>query len=78
MARTTLALDPTLLRQLKLRAVREGSSLQQVVNDLLRQALSAPPAPFRLELGGWDGIQDPSLDLFDRNSMFEFMEEGSR
>ena len=75
MARTTLAIEPSILRELKLRAARQGTSLQQVANDVLRQALAMPAPQFRLQLGSWSGMQHPGVDLFDRNSLFDFMEE---
>lgn len=50
MARTTIDLDPTVLRELKRRARREGKSLGRVASEVLSAALEpeapqAPPAP---------------------------------
>lgn len=48
MARTTIDLDPTVLRELKRRASREGKSLGRVASEVLSAALgreAAPPAP---------------------------------
>jgi plasmid stability protein len=44
--RTTIDLDPTVLRQLKARARREGKSLGRVASEVLGAALApeAPPA----------------------------------
>jgi plasmid stability protein len=49
MARTTIDLDPVILRELRRRGAREGKSMGQVASELLAQAvstgadLSAPP-----------------------------------
>lgn len=48
--RTTLDLDPTVLRELKLRAHREGKSLGRLASEVLSAALEEetpvrPPAP---------------------------------
>jgi hypothetical protein len=52
MARTTVDIDPTVLRQLKARQRREGKSLGRLVSELLSTAMQAagedeprPPAP---------------------------------
>jgi plasmid stability protein len=77
MARTTIAIEDALLRQVKQRAARKGATLQAEVNALLRQALAAPPRPgYELKLATWAGEQAPGVDLFDRNSLFEWMERG--
>lgn len=44
MARTTVDLDPSVLRELKARQVREGKTLGQVASELLARALAADPA----------------------------------
>ena len=49
MARTTIDLDPTVLRQLKARQRREGKTLGRLVSELLSTAMQADgdqsPAP---------------------------------
>jgi plasmid stability protein len=48
MARTTIDLDHTVLRELRRRGAREGKSMGQVASELLAQALASPvdlPAP---------------------------------
>ena len=47
MPRTTIDLDPTVLRELKRRARREGKSLGRLASEVLGAALApeAPPAP---------------------------------
>lgn len=43
--RTTIDLDPEVLRLLKLRQRREGKSLGQLASELLARALSEEPGP---------------------------------
>ena len=48
--RTTLDIDPSVLRELKFRQRREGKSLGQLASELLARALADEPAarpPFR-------------------------------
>jgi plasmid stability protein len=75
MARTTLNIDEAILRQIKRRAADEGRSVQAVVNELLRRALSTPPtAGFTLELRGWKAVERPGVDLLDRDKLFDLMD----
>ncbi len=76
MSRTTLAIDDDLLKQMKELAAREGRTVQEVVNDLLRQALvqqrkSSNP---KLVLRGWKAAEQPCVDLLDRNKLFDLMD----
>lgn len=51
MARTTIDIDPTVMRQLKARQRREGTTLGRLASELLSSAMQAegeeprPPAP---------------------------------
>jgi hypothetical protein len=48
MARTTIDLDPGVLRELRRRSSREGKSMGQVASELLARAVAEPtnlPAP---------------------------------
>ena len=48
MARTTIDLDPTVLRELRRRGAREGKSMGQVASELLTRAVATDrdlPAP---------------------------------
>ncbi|MGE3524761.1 MAG: hypothetical protein AB7I33_02470 [Gemmatimonadales bacterium] len=75
MPRTTLRFDPGILRELRLRAAREGTSVQAVANRLLREALSRPhPSSYRLELDGWSAEERPGVDLCDRDRLFDLMD----
>jgi plasmid stability protein len=75
-SRTTLAIDDDLLKRMKERAAHEGRTLQGVANDLLRQALvqqrqSSKP---KLVLRGWKASEQPGVDLFDRDKLFDLMD----
>ncbi|HET7711445.1 MAG TPA: ribbon-helix-helix protein, CopG family [Thermoanaerobaculia bacterium] len=76
MPRTTLALDEDLLRRLKEKAAREGRTMQDVANELLRMGLTRPRIPSRskLQLRGWKARLQAGVDLFDRNSLFDVMD----
>jgi plasmid stability protein len=76
MTRTTLAIDDDLLKRIKERAVQEGRTLQGVANDLLRQALvqQHPKSKRRLSLRGWKAVEQPGVDLFDRDKLFDLMD----
>ena len=43
MARTTIDLDPAVLRELRRRGAREGKSLGQVASELLARAVAGQP-----------------------------------
>ena len=45
MARTTIDLDPAVLRELRRRSAREGKSMGQVASELLARAVSTAPDP---------------------------------
>lgn len=70
MARTTIDLDPAILRELRRRGAREGKSLGAVASELLARAVAADgdaPAPaFRWRVAGL-GI--PRVDLEDKEAI---------
>ena len=78
MARTTLAIDDDLLRRLKEKAAREGRTLQNVANELLRQGLVRPDRgrTYKLELEGWEAEEQPGVDILDRDKLFDLMARG--
>jgi len=78
MKRTTLAIEEGLLRRLKEKAAREGRTLQDTANDLLRQGLARRPqgGNYRLELKGWEAQPLPGVDLLDRKQLFDTMADG--
>ena len=75
MKRTTLKIDEKLLRRLKQKAAMEGTSLQDVANQLLRRALATPErtAPYTLDIEGWSADLQPGVDILDRDSLFDLM-----
>ena len=72
--RTTLLIADHLFRQLKKKAAQEGSTLQRATNDLLRSALSARRAKYKLRLQGWKATVQPGVDLCDRDKLFDLMD----
>jgi len=76
MARTTLRMSDDLLRALKEEAARQGRSMQDLANDLLRDGLARLRAPrsYRLEIEGWEAHEQPGVDLLDRDTLFDLME----
>jgi plasmid stability protein len=78
MPRTTLAIEDHLLRSLKEKAAREGRTLQDVANDLLRQGIARPDvrSSYRLELEGWEASELPGVDILDRDKLFDLMARG--
>ena len=77
MTRTTLAIDDDLLKRLKEKAAREGRTLQETANDLLKQALYSPPRSrtrTKLVLRGWKAKTREGVDLLDRDKLFDLMD----
>ena len=69
-------IDQDLLLALKEMAAREETTLQGLVNALLKQALAmrrSTPTPYRLELKGWEAEEQPGVDLLDRDKLFDLM-----
>ena len=77
MPRTTLAIEDRLLRRLKEKAAREGRTLQETANDLLRQSLDMRPQrlDYRLKLEGWDAAELPGVDLLDRDKLSDILDK---
>jgi hypothetical protein len=72
--RTTLALDDDLLTTLKRRAAEQGTTLQAVVNDVLRHAVASKrQGRFTLRLRGWKAEEQPGVDITDRDKLFDLM-----
>jgi plasmid stability protein len=68
-------IDDGLLREIKRKAAIEGRTLQDVANDLLRQALQGRSTRrFSLQLQGWEAKEQPGVDLLDRNKLFDLMD----
>ncbi|MBA2275688.1 MAG: antitoxin [Chloroflexi bacterium] len=78
MARTTIDLDPAILRELRRRGQREGKSMGQVASEVLAKALVEPQtsdAPafewLSLDLGR------PFVDLEDKEAVRSFLDDRS-
>ncbi len=68
-------IDPTLLREMKTRAAREGRTVQDVANEALRRGLKGPGRPaYRLRLKGWAGRLRPGVDLTDRDRLLDLLD----
>jgi plasmid stability protein len=69
-------MPPDLLRQLKERAAMEGRSMQDLANELLRDGLARvqDPAPYSLDMEGWESATQPGVDLMDRDKLFDLMD----
>lgn len=78
MPRITLAIEDRLLRRLKEKSAREGRTLQEVANELLRRSLDMrlDRSNYRLELEGWDAAELPGVDVLDRDKLFDILERG--
>jgi hypothetical protein len=75
MRRTTIALEETLLTQLKREAARRGGTMQDLVNDLLKQALrQRPRGGYAPELPTVKGTLLPGVRFDDRDALFELMD----
>lgn len=74
MRRTTIAIDDDIRKRIKEKAAREGRTFQEVANELLRQALADRKwPPVKLVLRGWKAIEQPGVDLLDRDKFFDLM-----
>ena len=61
-----------MLRRLKRRAAAEGTSLQDLANQVLRRGLATPArAPYTLAMKGWKATAQPGVDLLDRDTLFD-------
>jgi hypothetical protein len=77
--RTTVRLDDDLLREAKIRAAEQGISLTQLIDESLRERLSARSRPkkgepFRLRSYGKGGVR-PGVNLDDNRAVRDLMDE---
>lgn len=78
MVRTTLNLDSGLLREAKKKAVFEHKTLTRVLEEALRYYLLVAfkeKTSFKLKLLTKKGRLLPGVDLADRDSLYQKMEE---
>lgn len=71
MPRTTLDLDASILRELRVRGRRERKSMGQVASELLASALDphrAPSEPSASSWRSWD-LGTPLVDLEDKEAL---------
>lgn len=75
MSRTTINIDPTVLRQVKRLARSQGKTLTQVVSELLAIALANPNrgAPFS-ELSWNAKPMRARVDLEDKEALYDVLE----
>ena len=76
--KTTLNLHDEVLRRSKESAARSGITLTKFVEDALRAKLVKAPrqAGFRLVLKTVRGSRPPSVDISDRNALYEVIDSG--
>lgn len=76
MPRTTLAIDDEVLKRIKEKAAREGRTLQETANDLLKLALTPQRSgkKVKLALRGWKAVPQAGVDLLDRDKLFDLLD----
>jgi Arc/MetJ family transcription regulator len=75
--KTTIDLDDELLRLAKQRAAAAGVPLRAYIEDALRARLLPRPrgrSKFALQLPIIEGKAPPSVDVADRNALYDLME----
>jgi hypothetical protein len=76
MPRTTLDLDPAIVRELRRRGAREGKSMGQVASELLARAVAddqdAPAPPFKWIVADMGGLL---VDLEDKEAVRRVLDE---
>jgi plasmid stability protein len=77
MARTTLDLDPGILRELRERATREGKSMGAVASELLAQQLAQPEVPPAAREFRWISrdLGVPRVDLGDKDALYALLDQ---
>ena len=76
MARTTVDIDASVLRELKKRQERERKTLGQLISELLAKALEAEKDPTAATPFRWV-TQDlqPRVDLEDKDAVWSMLDE---
>jgi hypothetical protein len=80
--RTTIRLDDALITEAKVRAAEQGITLTQLIDESLRERLSARPRPkkagrFRFRSYGEGGTR-AGVDLDDNRSVRDVMDQDDR
>ena len=75
--RTTLDINDDLVRQAKERAAHEGRSLTSLIEDALRAFLTPQVrrSRFRLDLPVVAGKRSPSVDVSDRDALYDLLQQ---
>lgn len=76
--KTTLNLDDRLLERAKQVAAQENSTLTALVEDALRARLTKKPrahSAFRLQLPTVRGASPPDVNVADRASLLDYLDE---
>lgn len=77
--KTTLNLNDQVLRQAKGRAAQDGVTLTKFVEDALREKLMVPlhrQPVFRLRTRTVRGYAPPSVDISDRDALYDVIDRG--
>jgi hypothetical protein len=79
MARTTLDLDPTIIRELRQRGRRERKSMGRVASELLAGALAEAENARRPARFEWvtRNLGEPRVDLEDKEAVRATLDRGS-
>ncbi|HEX4963337.1 MAG TPA: ribbon-helix-helix protein, CopG family [Thermoanaerobaculia bacterium] len=77
MKTTTLSLDDDLVQAVETQARRTGQSPNRVIERALREVFleKTPPRPYRLRWVTVAGDLQPGVDLNDRSSLIDRMED---
>ncbi len=75
MPRTTVDLDSDVLKDLKQRAAREGTTLSRILNSIARLSLGRPRTrPRALRLPTIPGKPRPGVNVEDREALWDLMD----
>ncbi|HKU41770.1 MAG TPA: DUF6364 family protein [Polyangiales bacterium] len=76
--KTTLNIDERLLARAKALALREGTTLTAIVEEALRARLAPRPKgdqAFEFSLPTVKGTAPPSVDIADREAVFDLLDD---
>jgi len=76
MPRTTVDIDPMVLRELKQRQRREGKTLGRLVSELLTAAMSREEPPPSVPLRWRSQSMRPLVDLEDKEAVRRALDAG--
>lgn len=77
MARTTVDIDASVLRELKKRQERERKTLGQLISELVAKALESEDDPAAPPTFTWISKDlQPRIDLEDKDALWSVLDEG--